>query len=60
MKEIGYGKEYRYGHSFEGHFTEQEYLPDDLRGTIYYHPTEMGEEASLRKRLNAWWKKKQR
>ncbi len=60
MKEIGYGKEYRYGHSFEGHFTEQEYLPADLAGRVYYKPNDIGQEAEIRRRLNHWWKKKQR
>jgi putative ATPase len=60
MKEIGYGDGYRYGHSFDGHFTDQEYLPDDLKGTIYYKPTDIGAEAEIRKRLNQWWKKKLR
>ncbi len=60
MKDLGYGAEYRYGHAYEGHFTEQEYLPEELRGKIYYTPTDIGAEGEIRRRLNQWWKKRQR
>jgi len=60
MKDLGYGAEYRYSHDFEKNFVEQQYLPDGLKGKIYYSPTENGDEKNIRARLNAWWKKKQR
>jgi putative ATPase len=60
MKDLNYGKNYKYGHSFDNHFTEQQYLPDALKDTIYYHPTDQGAEKSIHERLNQWWKKKQR
>jgi putative ATPase len=60
MKELGYGEKYKYGHDFDGHFTEQQYLPDNLKNKIYYRPTDLGREKEIRSRLNAWWKKKQR
>jgi len=60
MDELGYGKEYKYSHSFDKNFVEQQYLPDNLKGKIYYRPTDNGEEKSIRQRLNAWWKGRQR
>ncbi|MBI5476705.1 MAG: replication-associated recombination protein A [Ignavibacteriales bacterium] len=60
MKELNYGKDYKYGHSFEKHFTEQQYLPDELKGKKYYLPSDEGEEKNIRERLNELWRKKQR
>lgn len=60
MDELGYGKEYKYSHDFDGHFTEQQYLPDNLKDKIYYRPGDLGREKDIRERLNRWWKKKQR
>ena len=58
MKDIGYGAGYKYGHSYEGAFTEQEYLPDALKDRIYYKPTEEGNEKTIKERLEMWWKKR--
>ena len=60
MKNLDYGKEYKYSHSFEGHFTEQQYLPDNLVNRIYYKPTGIGEEAKIKERLINRWKNKKR
>jgi putative ATPase len=60
MKSLSYGKEYKYSHDFDGHFVEQQYLPDSLKEKIYYHPTDIGAEKTMRERLNKLWKKKQR
>jgi len=60
MKELNYGKEYRYSHDFDSHFVEQQYLPDSLRDKIYYRPTDIGQEKSIHERLNKLWKRKQR
>ncbi|TAK53571.1 MAG: replication-associated recombination protein A, partial [Bacteroidetes bacterium] len=58
MKDLDYGSEYKYSHDFERHFVEQQYLPDDLKETIYYRPTEEGEEKKIKERLEKWWGKK--
>lgn len=58
MEGLGYGKEYNYSHDFDGHFVEQQYLPDNLRDKVYYHPTTLGAEEKIRERLHQWWKKK--
>jgi len=60
MRDIGYGKNYRYAHDFEAHFVEQDYLPDELKDRIYYEPTDIGREATLKKYLEKIWKKRQR
>ncbi|MBQ7169582.1 MAG: replication-associated recombination protein A [Synergistaceae bacterium] len=51
MRELEYGKGYKYAHDYEGHITEMECLPENLRGHEYYHPSEMGGEIHYRKRL---------
>lgn len=53
MKSLGYGKGYRYPHEFAGGFVEQEYFPDELRGKVYYRPTENGGEKKIYDRLLA-------
>jgi putative ATPase len=58
MKELGYHKGYKYSHDYEGNFTEQQYLPDELKDKIYYIPGE--NEPKLRERLNKLWKNKKR
>ncbi|MCC7439457.1 MAG: replication-associated recombination protein A [Armatimonadetes bacterium] len=53
MKSLGYGKGYRYPHQFAGGFVEQEYFPEELRGRVYYRPTENGGEKKIHDRLLA-------
>ena len=60
MKNLDYGKEYKYSHDFEGHFTEQQYLPEELKDKVYYKPAGIGEEARILERLKNWWKNKKR
>lgn len=50
MKDLGYGKDYKYPHNFPGAKVEQEYLPEKLRGKRYYHPTQRGFEGRISKR----------
>ncbi len=54
MKEIGYGKDYKYAHSFNENFINQEYLPDDISGSIFYktqnNPHEKKSEELQKKR----------
>ena len=58
MKNIGYGQEYKYSHSYEGNFEEQEYFPDALKGTTLYQPGSNAAEQKLRERLKSLWKTK--
>lgn len=56
MKNIGYGTNYRYPHSYPGHFLQEEYLPKELKGRQYYLPSENGSEKTIKERLAAIWK----
>jgi putative ATPase len=58
MSDLGYGKDYKYPHDYPDHFVEEDYLPENLKGKIYYHPTEQGFEKELKKRLEGWRRKK--
>jgi putative ATPase len=58
MKGLGYGKNYKYAHSFEGNFTEQEFLPDEIKGIAFYDPGKTPREEELRKFLRERWKEK--
>jgi len=52
---MGHGKGYKYVHDYPGRFVVQQYLPDNLQGTIYYEPSDSGFEEEIRKRLEQWW-----
>jgi putative ATPase len=54
MKELDYGKGYRYAHDFEGGVVRQENLPESLSGAQYYFPTDRGQERKIAERLAAW------
>jgi putative ATPase len=58
MKELGYGEEYKYSHSGEGNFINQEFLPENLAGKAYYEPGNNQKEFSLREWLRKLWKEK--
>ncbi|MCL0041247.1 replication-associated recombination protein A [Dehalococcoidia bacterium] len=51
MREIGYGKGYKYAHDFSGHFVKQQNLPDALKDRKYYQPSDQGFEREIEKRL---------
>ena len=55
MKELGYHKGYKYPHDFNRHFVKDQYLPDELKGEVFYKPTEEGSEKALRDRLKTLW-----
>ena len=57
MKSLGYGKEYKYAHSFEGNFTDLEFLPDKLSGTKFYNPGNNAKESEIRRYIAKLWKK---
>jgi putative ATPase len=56
MRREGYGEDYQYPHDFPGHVTEQDYLPERLKGRRYYEPTDEGEERRIKERLEQWRK----
>ena len=58
MKDLDYGKEYKYSHLGEGNFIEQEYLPEKIKGKKFYDPGNNARENELRKFLKERWKDK--
>ncbi len=52
MKNIGYGKGYKYAHDFPGAVVEQEHMPDELKGRRFYYPVDRGFEKNLKERLD--------
>jgi putative ATPase len=54
MKELGYGQGYRYPHHYPGHHVEATYLPENLRGRLYYEPLDDGYERVIAERLQSW------
>ena len=55
MKNIGYGKNYKYAHSYEGNFAELDFLPEDVRGTKLYEPGNNAREQELKEKLKKLW-----
>ena len=58
MKNLGYGKDYQYAHSFENNFVNMEFLPDELKGMKFYEPGKNAREEEMRKHLRTLWKEK--
>lgn len=58
MKNLGYGTDYRYAHSYEGNFAEMEFLPSKISGTRFYDPGKNPREEETRKYLKNLWKNK--
>ena len=56
MEELGYGKDYKYAHDYQGHFVEQQFLPDDIRNKRIWHAQENAAEAKLQERMLHLWK----
>lgn len=58
MKELEYGKDYKYAHSFEDNFTEQEFLPEEIKNEKFYIPGKNQQEQKILERLKIWWGKR--
>tara|TARA_R100000306_G_scaffold1332_2_gene3599 strand:+ start:24278 stop:25555 length:1278 start_codon:yes stop_codon:yes gene_type:complete len=58
MKELGYGKDYQYAHSYEGNFVPHEFLPEEVKGTTLYKPGNNARENNLKNYLKGLWKDK--
>ncbi len=57
MKNMDYGKNYKYAHAFENNFTDQEFFPEQLSGTKLYEPQNNSSENKIREHLKNLWKK---
>lgn len=58
MKDLGYGKDYKYAHSYEGNFVDDNFLPEELTGKKLYEPGDNTREREIRERLRKWWKER--
>ena len=58
MKEIGYGKDYKYAHAYDGNFVEQDFLPKEVKRERFYHPQQNASELKILERLKKWWGKR--
>jgi len=57
MKDLGYGRNYKYAHNYADGFVPQHYLPEQLQGNTYYQPRERGYEKQIKQRLDLWRRK---
>ena len=58
MKELSYGKNYKYAHDYKDNFVEQEFFPEGLEGTKFYTPGDNAQENAISERIKARWKDK--
>jgi putative ATPase len=58
MRNLGYGKDYKYAHDFDGQIVAQEHLPTELLGKRYYAPSDAGYEKEIKERLQFWQARK--
>jgi putative ATPase len=59
MRDLNYGKDYKYPHNHPGHFVDEQYLPKSLQGKRYYIPSDQGQEKDIAARLKVWWGNRQ-
>lgn len=55
MKEIGYGKDYKYSHDHPGNFAKQNFMPEELKGQKLYEPGQNAKEREIKEKLKIWW-----
>ena len=55
MKQLGYGKDYKYAHDYENHFVKQQFLPDEVEGARFWQPQENASEIKLKERMQMLW-----
>ncbi|MDX9881782.1 MAG: replication-associated recombination protein A [Prolixibacteraceae bacterium] len=58
MKDLGYGKDYKYAHSYDNNFVEQEFLPKEIKDERFYFPQNNPAEAKILEKLKSWWGKR--
>jgi putative ATPase len=56
MKELDYGKDYKYAHSYSGNFVQENFLPEEIKGSAFYQPGENPREEEIRKKISVMWK----
>lgn len=55
MKQLGYGKDYKYAHAYKGNFVRQQFLPDEVQQQRLWHAQENASEAKLKERMVRLW-----
>ena len=55
MKQLGYGKDYKYAHAYSGNFVNQQFLPDEMKNVRIWHPQENTQEIKLKERMQGLW-----
>jgi putative ATPase len=55
MSQLGYGKDYKYAHDYEGHFVVQQFLPDELQDKRFWYAQENPQEDKLKERMIRLW-----
>ena len=60
MKDIGYGNNYKYPHDFDNNFVQENYLPEELKNSQFYFPSENGQEKKVKDWLKFLWKGKKK
>ena len=55
MKQLGYGKDYKYAHAYSGNFVNQQFLPDEVKDCRIWYPQNNAQEAKLKERMQALW-----
>jgi putative ATPase len=58
MKDLGYGKGYKYSHDFPGNFIEQEFLPEEISNLSFFKAGSSGKEQEIEKNIRERWKSK--
>jgi putative ATPase len=58
MKDLGYARDYKYAHGYEGNFVQDNFLPTEVTGTMLYNPGDNVREKEIKTRLANWWKGK--
>ena len=55
MKQLGYGKDYKYAHAYKGNFVKQDFLPDEIRTQRLWHAQENPSEQKMKDRMGGLW-----
>lgn len=55
MKQLGYGKDYKYAHAYQGNFVNQQFLPDEIKDSRIWHPQNNAQEVKLKERMQGLW-----
>ena len=58
MKKFGYSKGYKYAHDYEGNFVNQQYLPDEIKNTVFWTPQDNPSESRMKERMERIWNRK--